>query len=996
MYICTHNRCRSILSEAISNYTSAKTIEARSAGSQPVGEVHPLSLKYLEEAGIPTAGLQSQSWHEFQEWAPDVVITVCDNAAGETCPVWFGKAIRLHWALKDPSKVEGSDEEKATAFRQTIDLVKSRVKEMDVVFGSDVDEAEKIARLEAVGAKHVTSKIEPAPVKVLYICTHNRCRSILSEAISNYTSAKTIEARSAGSQPVGEVHPLSLKYLEEAGIPTAGLQSQSWHEFQEWAPDVVITVCDNAAGETCPVWFGKAIRLHWALKDPSKVEGSDEEKATAFRQTIDLVKSRVKEMDAVFGSDVDEAEKIARLEAVGAKHVTSKIEPAPVKVLYICTHNRCRSILSEAISNYTSAKTIEARSAGSQPVGEVHPLSLKYLEEAGISTAGLQSQSWHEFQEWAPDVVITVCDNAAGETCPVWFGKAIRLHWALKDPSKVEGSDEEKATAFRQTIDLVKSRVKEMDAVFGSDVDEAEKIARLEAVGAKHVTSKIEPAPVKVLYICTHNRCRSILSEAISNYTSAKTIEARSAGSQPVGEVHPLSLKYLKEAGISTAGLQSQSWHEFQEWAPDVVITVCDNAAGETCPVWFGKAIRLHWALKDPSKVEGSDEEKATAFRQTIDLVKSRVKEMDAVFGSDVDEAEKIARLEAVGAKHVTSKIEPAPVKVLYICTHNRCRSILSEAISNYTSAKTIEARSAGSQPVGEVHPLSLKYLEEAGIPTAGLQSQSWHEFQEWAPDVVITVCDNAAGETCPVWFGKAIRLHWALKDPSKVEGSDEEKATAFRQTIDLVKSRVKEMDAVFGSDVDEAEKIARLEAVGAKHVTSKIEPAPVKVLYICTHNRCRSILSEAISNYTSAKTIEARSAGSQPVGEVHPLSLKYLEEAGIPTAGLQSQSWHEFQEWAPDVVITVCDNAAGETCPVWFGKAIRLHWALKDPSKVEGSDEEKATAFRQTIDLVKSRVKEMDAVFGSDVDEAEKIARLEAVGAKHVTSKIEPAPATR
>jgi len=143
----------------------------------------------------------------------------------------------------------------------------------------------------------------PGPkVKVLYICTHNRCRSILSEAITNHFGGDKVEAKSAGSAPVGEVHPLSLKYLAEAGIPIEGLKSESWHDFEDWKPDVVVTVCDNAAGETCPVWFGKAVRIHWALVDPSKLEGTDEEKADAFRKTIEEIKGRVAEIVKVASS----------------------------------------------------------------------------------------------------------------------------------------------------------------------------------------------------------------------------------------------------------------------------------------------------------------------------------------------------------------------------------------------------------------------------------------------------------------------------------------------------------------------------------------------------------------------------------------------------------------------------------------------------------------------------------------------------------------------
>ncbi|TPV60798.1 arsenate reductase ArsC [Aestuariibacter sp. GS-14] len=136
-----------------------------------------------------------------------------------------------------------------------------------------------------------------------------------------------------------------------------------------------------------------------------------------------------------------------------------------MKVLYICTHNRCRSILSEAITNHFANSVITAKSAGSQPVGEVHPLSLKYLTEACISTQGLQSQSWDEFEAFEPDLVVTVCDSAAGETCPVWFGKSVKVHWGLSDPSKLTGSEDVIADAFRATIAQIAARVKDLASI---------------------------------------------------------------------------------------------------------------------------------------------------------------------------------------------------------------------------------------------------------------------------------------------------------------------------------------------------------------------------------------------------------------------------------------------------------------------------------------------------------------------------------------------------
>jgi arsenate reductase len=133
-----------------------------------------------------------------------------------------------------------------------------------------------------------------------------------------------------------------------------------------------------------------------------------------------------------------------------------------MKILYICTHNRCRSILSEAITNQFSDGKIVANSAGSQPVGEVHPLSIKYLQEVGISTDGLCSQSWDEFEQFAADLVVTVCDSAAAETCPVWFGKSLKVHWGLADPSKLQGTEVQIAEAFRATIEQIKQRVQQL------------------------------------------------------------------------------------------------------------------------------------------------------------------------------------------------------------------------------------------------------------------------------------------------------------------------------------------------------------------------------------------------------------------------------------------------------------------------------------------------------------------------------------------------------
>lgn len=136
-----------------------------------------------------------------------------------------------------------------------------------------------------------------------------------------------------------------------------------------------------------------------------------------------------------------------------------------MKLLFICTHNRCRSILAEAITNHIAGGKITAASAGSSPQGEVHPLSLKYLAESGISTEGLRSQSWNEFENFNPDAILTLCDSAAKESCPIWFGESIQAHWGLADPSRVDSlkdsvGEVDQCALFNNTIDILSRRIK--------------------------------------------------------------------------------------------------------------------------------------------------------------------------------------------------------------------------------------------------------------------------------------------------------------------------------------------------------------------------------------------------------------------------------------------------------------------------------------------------------------------------------------------------------
>lgn len=135
-----------------------------------------------------------------------------------------------------------------------------------------------------------------SPYDVLFLCTGNSARSILGEALLNSLGKGRFRARSAGSHPGGRVNPFALELLERNGMPTQGLRSKSWDEFA--APgspafDFILTVCDSAAAQTCPVWPGHPMSAHWGVPDPAAVEGDDEAKRKAFLDAFVTLKRRI-------------------------------------------------------------------------------------------------------------------------------------------------------------------------------------------------------------------------------------------------------------------------------------------------------------------------------------------------------------------------------------------------------------------------------------------------------------------------------------------------------------------------------------------------------------------------------------------------------------------------------------------------------------------------------------------------------------------------------
>ncbi len=139
-------------------------------------------------------------------------------------------------------------------------------------------------------------------MNVLFLCTGNSCRSILAEATFNHLAPKGWQAMSAGSKPTGQVHPRSLALLEREGIATQGLFSKSWNNLPA-TPDIVITVCGNAAGEACPAYLGPALRAHWGVEDPAEATGTEEEVNAAFTQAYRTLREGI---ETLFSLPVDE------------------------------------------------------------------------------------------------------------------------------------------------------------------------------------------------------------------------------------------------------------------------------------------------------------------------------------------------------------------------------------------------------------------------------------------------------------------------------------------------------------------------------------------------------------------------------------------------------------------------------------------------------------------------------------------------------------------
>ena len=171
-----------------------------------------------------------------------------------------------------------------------------------------------------------------SPLNLLFVCTGNSARSILGEALATTLSRGRLRGYSAGSHPGGKVNPFAAELCAEMNYPAENLRSKSWDEFSvPGAPvmDLIVTVCDSAAGEACPVWLGHPATAHWGLPDPAAVTGSDADKRTAFRAIRDAMDKRITMLLALPIETMNATERRAALRRIGD---TAVLDPATEKL----------------------------------------------------------------------------------------------------------------------------------------------------------------------------------------------------------------------------------------------------------------------------------------------------------------------------------------------------------------------------------------------------------------------------------------------------------------------------------------------------------------------------------------------------------------------------------------------------------------------------------------------------------------------------------------
>ena len=295
----------------------------------------------------------------------------------------------------------------------------------------------------------------------------------------------------------------------------------------------------------------------------------------------------------------------------------------------------------------------------------------------------------------------------------------------------------------------------------------------------------------RILFLGTHNAARSQMAQGLLNWLAPEAYTAFSAGTHPSHQ-HPLAVKVMAELGINILPQGVHARHDYVGQPFDVVVTVCDHAA-EVCPLFPGATRQLHWGFADPGVMRGSEDERLRAFRHTRDLIMVRLQQWLAEQGK-LPAAETAVTSSVPGdplahsSPADTARLTPttqvtSPTRVLILCTGNSARSQMAEAWLRYLGGSVYAVTSAGTHPT-TVNPLAIQVMAERSIDISQARTKSVTEFQDQPFDYVITVCDQAA-EHCPLFPGKAVRLHWSFPDPAAVTGDVADRLQAFRNVRD-------------------------------------------------------------------------------------------------------------------------------------------------------------------------------------------------------------------
>ncbi len=285
---------------------------------------------------------------------------------------------------------------------------------------------------------------------------------------------------------------------------------------------------------------------------------------------------------------------------------------------------------------------------------------------------------------------------------------------------------------------------------------------------------------------------------------------------------------------------------------------------------------------------------------------------------------------------------------VLFLCTHNSSRSQMAEAFLRKYAGDRFNAYSAGLDPT-EIHPMTRQVMQEVGLGLEGQHAKGVQTYlgKLWVSHLIV-VCETA-NRRCPhAWPGLEIqeRLFWPFDDPVEAQGSKEERLQKFRQVRDQIERRIQSW----------------LEDIGAhEDAPDPAQEERPRILFLCTHNSCRSQMAEGWAHHLLKDQFESYSAGIAPT-RVDPYAIRVMAEAGVDISLHHAKSSNDLQDIDFDYVISVCDQAR-EQCPYFPARVAVLHAGFDDPPALAGQakDEQEALAiYRRVRDEIRRFVEEL------------------------------------